>query len=56
MTGIYLSEFGKNKFGNIVRFLTDVLSGIPSIVVGVVAYTLVVVPMKHFQPSQRDCS
>ena len=48
MTGIYLSEFGKNKFGNIVRFLTDVLSGIPSIVVGVVAYTLVVVPMKHF--------
>lgn len=48
MTGIYLSEFGKNKFGNIVRFLTDVLSGIPSIVVGVVAYTLVVIPMKHF--------
>jgi phosphate transport system permease protein len=48
MTGIYLSEFGKNKFGNVVRFLTDVLSGIPSIVVGVVAYTLVVVPMKHF--------
>ena len=48
MTGIYLSEFGNNKFGNIVRFFTDVLSGIPSIVVGVVVYTLVVVPMKHF--------
>jgi phosphate transport system permease protein len=48
MTGTYLSEFGKNKFGFIVRFLTDVLSGIPSIVVGVVAYTLVVIPMKHF--------
>ncbi|PKL82048.1 MAG: phosphate ABC transporter, permease protein PstA [Ignavibacteriae bacterium HGW-Ignavibacteriae-3] len=48
MTGTYLSEFGNNKFGFIVRFLTDVLSGIPSIVVGVVAYTMVVLPMKHF--------
>ncbi len=48
LTGVYLSEFGKNKFGALVRFLTDVLSGIPSIVVGVVAYTLVVIPMKHF--------
>ncbi len=48
LTGTYLSEFGKNKFASIVRFLTDVLSGIPSIVVGVVAYTLVVIPMRHF--------
>ncbi len=48
MTGTYLSEFGNNKFGFMVRFLTDVLSGIPSIVIGVVAYTLVVIPMKHF--------
>lgn len=48
MTGTYLSEFGRNKFGAVVRFLVDVLSGIPSIVVGVVAYTLIVVPMKHF--------
>ncbi len=48
MSGTYLSEFGHNKFGSLVRFLTDVLSGVPSIVVGVVAYTLVVLPMKHF--------
>ena len=48
LTGTYLSEFGKNKFAALVRFLTDVLSGVPSIVVGVVAYTLVVIPMKHF--------
>ncbi len=48
LSGTYLSEFGHNKFGFLVRFLTDVLSGIPSIVVGVVAYTLVVLPMKHF--------
>ncbi|MDR3627670.1 MAG: phosphate ABC transporter permease PstA [Ignavibacteriaceae bacterium] len=48
LTGTYLSEFGNNKFGFMVRFLTDVLSGIPSIVVGVVAYTMVVIPMRHF--------
>ncbi len=48
LSGVYLSEFGKNKFGAIVRFFADVLSGIPSIVVGVVAYTLVVIPMRHF--------
>ncbi|GBD86972.1 phosphate transport system permease protein PstA [bacterium BMS3Abin03] len=48
MTGIYLADFGRNKLGKVVGFLTDVLSGIPSIVVGVVAYTLVVIPMRHF--------
>ncbi|MDR3667721.1 MAG: phosphate ABC transporter permease PstA [Ignavibacteriaceae bacterium] len=48
MTGTYLSEFGNNKFGFMVRFLADVLSGVPSIVVGVVVYTMVVIPMKHF--------
>lgn len=48
MTGIYLAEFGNNRFGSFVRFMTDVLSGVPSIVAGVVAYGLVVVPMQHF--------
>lgn len=48
MSGTYLAEFGNNKFGNAVRFFADVLSGIPSIVVGVVAYTIVVLPMHHF--------
>lgn len=46
--GTYLAEFGNNKFAWVVRFLSDVLSGVPSIVVGVVAYTLVVIPMKSF--------
>jgi phosphate transport system permease protein len=46
--GIYLAEYGNNPFGAAVRFLSDVLSGIPSIVVGVVAYILVVIPMKTF--------
>jgi phosphate transport system permease protein len=48
LAGTYLAEFGNNKFAWLVRFLSDVLSGVPSIVVGVVAYTLVVIPMKSF--------
>ncbi|MBI3580249.1 MAG: phosphate ABC transporter permease PstA, partial [Ignavibacteriales bacterium] len=48
MSGIYLAEYGNNKFAVLVRFMTDVLSGVPSIVAGVVAYTIVVIPMKHF--------
>jgi phosphate transport system permease protein len=48
IAGIYLAEFGKNAFGATVRFMSDVLSGVPSIVVGVVAYIIVVIPMKHF--------
>jgi phosphate transport system permease protein len=46
--GVYLSEFGAGRFGSIVRFLADTLTGIPSIVTGVFVYTIVVVPLKHF--------
>lgn len=48
LAGIYLSEHKNGAFASVVRFLTDVLSGIPSIVVGVVAYIIVVLPMKRF--------
>ncbi len=48
LAGIYLAEYGNNPFATSIRFLADVLSGIPSIVIGVVAYGLVVVPMKSF--------
>jgi phosphate transport system permease protein len=47
-TGIYLAEFGRGRFAAIVRYTADVLSGVPSIVIGVATYGLVVVPMKHF--------
>ena len=47
-SGIYLSEYGNNPLGTLIRFFTEVLNGIPSIVTGVVAYSLVVIPMKHF--------
>jgi len=46
--GIYLSEFGRNRYGDIVRFVSDVLNGIPSIVIGIVAYGLVVLRQGHF--------
>jgi phosphate transport system permease protein len=46
--GIYLAEYGRNRFGDFVRFTADVLNGVPSIVIGIVAYSLVVVPQKHF--------
>jgi len=46
--GVYLAEFGHNRLGFWVRYATDLLNGVPSIVVGLFAYTLVVLPMKHF--------
>jgi phosphate transport system permease protein len=46
--GIYLAEYGRNRFGQLVRFTADVLNGVPSIVIGLVAYGLVVIPQHHF--------
>lgn len=46
--GIYLAEFGDNRFGWSVRFGADVLAGVPSIVTGVFVYALVVLPMRGF--------
>src|SRR5689334_16914633 len=46
--GIYLAEYGRNQFGNVVRFTADVLNGVPSIVVGIVAYAIVVLSQGHF--------
>ena len=46
--GIYLSEYGRNRLGDCVRFTADVLNGLPSIVIGISAYALVVVTQKHF--------
>jgi phosphate transport system permease protein len=41
MSGIFLSEYGESKLSTVIRFLQDVLSGIPSIVIGVFTYTLI---------------
>lgn len=48
-SGVYLAEYGRGGYlGSIVRFVSDVLNGVPSIVIGIVAYTLVVLKQKHF--------
>jgi phosphate transport system permease protein len=45
---IYLAEYGGTRFSQAIRFSADVLNGIPSIITGMVAYTLIVVPMQGF--------
>jgi len=46
--GIYLAEYGRNRFGDAIRFTADVLNGVPSIVIGIVAYGIVVLSQRHF--------
>ena len=46
--GVYLAERGDTRLGDGIRFIAEVLSGVPSIVVGIVAYGLVVIPMRRF--------
>jgi phosphate transport system permease protein len=46
--GVYLSEFGGKVFPYIIRYTADLLNGVPSIVIGIFAWTVLVVPMKHF--------
>jgi phosphate transport system permease protein len=46
--GVYLAEFGGSTFSYIIRYVTDLLNGVPSIVIGIFAYTMVVLPQKHF--------
>ncbi|HEY3255746.1 MAG TPA: phosphate ABC transporter permease PstA [Polyangiaceae bacterium] len=48
LAGVYLAEFGHSRFGKLVRFSADVMSGVPSITVGIFVYSLVVLQMKHF--------
>src|SRR6185437_15492213 len=48
LTAVYLTFFGRGSFAATVRFLSDVLSGIPSIAIGLFAYTILVAPMHHF--------
>ncbi len=43
--GVYLAEFGKGWYGNTIRFVADTLIGVPSIIIGIFIYTLIVMPM-----------
>jgi phosphate transport system permease protein len=46
--GVYLAEFSGKKGAWVVRYAADLLNGVPSIVIGIFAYSLVVLPFKHF--------
>jgi len=47
-TGVFLAEYGHTRLAPLVRFCADVLNGVPSIVIGIYAYTLIVMPTKSF--------
>ena len=48
LAGVYLAEFGDSRFAQVVRFSADVMSGVPSITVGIFVYSLVVLQTKQF--------
>lgn len=48
LAGVFLAEYSSKTFAFVVRYVVDLLNGVPSIVVGIVAYALVVKPMKHY--------
>ncbi len=48
LAGIYVSEYGENRFARIVRFCADVLSGVPSIAIGIFVYSILVVTLRSF--------
>ena len=51
LSGIYMSEYAGTRLASAVRFAADTLNGVPSIVIGVFAYSIVVLPFKHFSMS-----
>ncbi len=48
LTGIYICEYSKSIISTFIKFITDVLSGIPSIIIGIFAYGVIVIPMQRF--------
>ncbi len=46
--GVFLAEFPNSRFGRVVRLFADVMNGVPSIVMGLFAYTVLVLPLRHF--------
>lgn len=48
LAGVYLAEFGGKTFSFVIRYTTDLLNGVPSIVIGLFAYSIAVLPVSHF--------
>ena len=56
LAGVYLAEYGHGRLGWGIRFAADVLMGVPSIVVGIYAYTLIVIPTHTFSAYAGGCA
>jgi phosphate transport system permease protein len=48
LAGVFLAEYSGKTFAFLIRYTVDLLNGVPSIVIGIFAYAMVVKPMKHF--------
>src|SRR4051794_33477891 len=48
LTGVFLAEYSGKTFAFVIRYTADLLNGVPSIVMGIFAYGIVVIPMGHF--------
>jgi len=53
--GIYLAEFSGGAVASVVRYAADLLNGVPSIVIGIFAYSMVVLPFRHFRRLRCIC-
>lgn len=48
LSGIYISEYSRSVLATVIKFITDILSGVPSIIIGIFAYGVIVIPMQRF--------
>jgi phosphate transport system permease protein len=56
LAGVYLAEYASPTYASVIRFVTDLLNGVPSIVIGIFAYTLIVLKVKHFSTYAGGCA
>jgi phosphate transport system permease protein len=56
LAGVYLAEYAGGAFASVIRFVTDLLNGVPSIVIGIFAYTMIVATSKHYSTYAGGCA
>jgi len=56
LAGVYLAEYASSQFAAAIRFITDLLNGVPSIVIGIFAYAAIVATTKHFSTYAGGCA
>src|SRR5580692_12055753 len=56
LAGVYLAEYASGAFAAVIRFITDLLNGVPSIVIGIFAYTVIVATTKQYSTLAGGCA